>query len=75
MPTGRIKWFDADKGRGIIIPRDGREEVVVHLSDLRTDTKTAFCEGNRVQYEERQGPSGTEAVNVRSLEDMFQRRL
>jgi len=33
--TGIVKWFDAVKGYGFIIPDDGRDDVLVHLSCLK----------------------------------------
>lgn len=72
MPTGKIKWFDVSKGLGVIAPSDGGKEVSVDLRDVRTETcMNELCEGDRVQYEERQGPDGMKAENVRSLEEVF----
>ena len=38
MPTGKVKWFDADKGFGFITAEDG-SQVFLHASVLPADTK------------------------------------
>ena len=43
--TGIVKWFDAVKGYGFIIPDDGREDVLVHLSCLKQAGRDLLEEG------------------------------
>ena len=43
--TGVVKWFDAVKGYGFIIPDDGRDDVLVHLSCLKQMGLEALEEG------------------------------
>lgn len=35
MPTGRVKWFDAAKGYGFIIPDDGGKDMFVHITAVQ----------------------------------------
>ena len=32
MPTGRVKWFDADKGYGFVVAEDGSLAVALHAN-------------------------------------------
>lgn len=35
MPTGRVKWFDAKKGYGFILPDDGGKDTFVHITAVQ----------------------------------------
>jgi cold shock protein len=35
MPTGRVKWFDATKGYGFIVPDDGGKDMFVHVTAVQ----------------------------------------
>ena len=48
MPTGKVKWYDSDKGYGFLARDDGGE-VFVHSSALPAGT-TALRQGQRVEF-------------------------
>ncbi|WP_432542228.1 cold-shock protein [Kineococcus sp. SYSU DK002] len=66
MPTGKVKWFDADKGFGFLAAEDG-SEVFVHASALPTGTAT-LSKGTRVDFGVVQGKNGNQALSVRVLD-------
>ena len=66
MPTGKVKWFDAEKGFGFLARDDGGE-VFVHSSALPTGT-TALGKGQRVEFGIVEGRKGAQALQVRLLE-------
>ena len=61
MATGKVKWFDEQKGYGFIEPEDG-DDLFVHHSEIRGDGLT---EGQTVEFEIGEGRKGPCAVNVR----------
>jgi CspA family cold shock protein len=64
MATGRVKWFNSEKGFGFIVPDDGSDDVFVHFSAIAMEGYKTLEEGDRVSYEVTQGPKGPQAANV-----------
>lgn len=66
--SGSIKWFDASKGYGFIVPDDGGPDVLVHVTCLRRDGFQTAMEGARVVCEAVQRAKGRQAFRVLSLD-------
>ncbi|MFR1518232.1 MAG: cold-shock protein [Clostridia bacterium] len=66
METGKVKWFNADKGFGFI-EREGGNDVFVHYSAIETDGFKTLEEGQAVEFEIVEGSKGPQAANVRKL--------
>ena len=65
MPTGTVKWFNAEKGFGFIARDEGGDDLFVHRSVLGLEP---LGEGDRVEFVEGMGPKGPSAVQVTVLE-------
>ena len=66
MPTGKVKWYDSDKGFGFLTRDDGGE-VFVHSSALQTGA-AGLRAGQRVEFGIAEGRKGAQALQVRLLE-------
>lgn len=66
MPTGRVKFYDADKGFGFIQSDEGNE-VFLHASALPDDV-TNPRKGAKVEYSVADGRRGPQALSVTMLE-------
>jgi len=64
VPTGIVKWFNAEKGFGFIAPEDGGPDVFVHYSAIQTQGYRSLEENQRVQFDVQAGPKGPQASNV-----------
>jgi cold shock protein len=49
MPSGRVKWFDALKGYGFIIPDDGSRDLFVHITAVQQAGYTSLVPGRRLK--------------------------
>ena len=67
MATGKVKWFNAQKGYGFIQPTTGGADVFVHISAVERAGMDGLQEGQSLSYDLEQGQRGrVSAVNLKS---------
>jgi cold shock protein len=66
MNTGKVKWFNAEKGFGFI-EVDGSNDVFVHFSAIQGEGFKSLEEGQTVTLDIVEGNRGPQAVNVRKI--------
>ncbi|MGQ0577151.1 MAG: cold-shock protein [Pseudonocardia sp.] len=66
MPTGRVKWYDADKGFGFLA-QDGGADVYVR-KDVLPKGVAGLKPGQRVEFGIAEGRRGPQALSVRILD-------
>ncbi|MCX6088111.1 MAG: cold-shock protein [Caldiserica bacterium] len=62
--TGRVKWFNSQKGFGFIVPDNGGKDLFVHYTAIRSGGYKTLKEGGKVEYELEASDKGDKAVNV-----------
>ena len=67
MSTGTVKWFNADKGFGFIVPDGEGPDLFVHHSAIQTQGYRELRENQRVEFDITQGQKGPQAENVRPV--------
>lgn len=67
MSQGTVKWFNADKGFGFIVPEDGGKDLFVHFSEIQAEGYATLNDGQSVEYEVGEGQKGPCAKNVKPL--------
>ncbi|MBB3042075.1 cold shock domain-containing protein [Nocardioides sp. LMS-CY] len=66
MPTGKVKWFDAEKGFGFLSQEDGPDVYV--RAEALPEGITSLKAGTRVEFGIAQGRRGDQALQVRILD-------
>ena len=66
MATGKVKWFNPQKGFGFIQPSGGGPDVFVHISAVERAGLNTLNDNQEVEYELQTGRNGkSSAENLR----------
>ncbi len=68
--TGKVKWFNDEKGFGFISQDGGGKDVFVHFSEIESSApgRKSLAEGASVEFEIHVAPKGLQAMKVRVLD-------
>jgi CspA family cold shock protein len=69
--TGTVKWFDDNRGYGLIRQDAGGRDVGVHYSAIAGEGYRSLSEGDAVEYDLVDGPGEYRAVNVRRIASTY----
>jgi CspA family cold shock protein len=64
--TGKVKWFNSEKGYGFITTENG-EDLFVHYSQILKDGFKTLEENEAVTFDVVDGQKGPQAANVEAL--------
>ncbi len=67
MATGKVKWFNDQKGFGFITPESGGKDIFVHHSVIEGQGFRTLQDGEAVEYEAEDGPKGSKATRVKRM--------
>jgi cold shock protein len=65
MPTGKVKWFNSQKGFGFIQPDNGGPDVFVHISAVERAGLSGLNEGQAVTFDLATERGKTNAANLK----------
>lgn len=68
MAIGTVKWFNATKGYGFIVPQDGGgKDVFVHITAVQTAGLRGLNEGQKVSYDVVMERGKAAATNLKTI--------
>jgi CspA family cold shock protein len=67
--AGHIKWFDASKGFGFIVPDGGLPDILLHVTVLRRDGYQTAYEGARIVCEVLRRDRGFQALRIIDMDE------
>lgn len=68
VASGYIKWFDASKGFGFVVPDTEGDDILLHVSCLRRGGFATALEGARIVCEVHRGQRGLQVLRILSLD-------
>ncbi|MGO4565571.1 cold-shock protein [Rhizobium sp. 2YAF20] len=66
--SGVVKWFDVAKGFGFIVPDNGMQDVLLHVTCLRRDNYQTILEGTRIVALIQKRDRGYQAFKILSMD-------
>ncbi len=67
MATGKVKWFNDQKGFGFISAEENAKDVFVHHSVIEGEGFHTLQDGESVEYDAEDGPKGLKALRVKRV--------
>ena len=67
MLTGKVKWFNSQKGYGFISPDNVTKDIFVHISAIEKSGISSLNENDKVSYDEARNNGKISAANIKLL--------
>jgi CspA family cold shock protein len=65
MASGKVKWFNPNKGFGFIEPNDGGKDVFVHITAVEKAGLRNLYEGQELEYDLQEDKGKVSACNLK----------
>ena len=67
METGKVQWFNAEKGYGFIRPESGQREIFVHISAVESAGYKTLKGNQAISFEIQTKNGKPSAINLQVI--------
>ena len=65
MPQGKVKWFSAKKGYGVIREEEKERDIFLHVSALEDSKLRILKEDQKIVYDIKEEKNKLQAINIK----------
>ena len=65
MPSGKIKWFNSQKGYGFITDDETKKDIFLHVSALEESKLRVLKEEQTIVYDIKEEKNKLQAINIK----------
>ena len=65
MPSGKVKWFNAQKGYGFITDDKTNKDIFLHVSALEESKLRVLKEEQTIVYDIKEEKNKLQAINIK----------
>ena len=67
VQTGKLKWFNEDKGYGFIKPDSGSQDIFIHISEIEKAGYKTLNVDNRISYTIKNNKGKVSAIDIQLI--------
>ena len=65
--TGKVKWFNPDKGYGFVDQDDDEKDMFLHITALQNANISILNEGDKISYDVEEENGKQSATNLKQI--------
>ena len=65
MPSGKLKWFNSEKGYGCITDDETKKDIFLHVSALESSKLRVLKEEQTIVYDIKEEKDKLQAINIK----------
>ena len=65
--TGKVKWFNPNKGYGFVDQDDDEKDIFLHITALQKANISVLNEGDKISYDVEEENGKQSAVNIKQV--------
>ena len=67
MPSGKVKWFNAQKGYGFITEDKTNKDIFLHVTSLENSKLRVLKEEQKIKFDIKEEKNKLQAINIKKF--------